>query len=258
MEEQQGQGFDITEYLKVQMKYLGFGEDKELHEQLEKGIAGEEEKFEIKTSFNRTSPGNEINYTLKFGKTETGNVFFNSYTAELTKENGDILSHSFKVDKNSVTAKEAINLLEGRAVKANLTNTKTQEVEPVFIKLKINEEKNDYGNFQMEFYNKNYGIDTKDIVEKSPIVFTASDNFSEDKIKEFAIKSLEKGNVVKVHFEMDESIKEGFAILNPQYKNLQLYDENMTRINTNKPIKGLKQDEHEKSLVREQSRSRNL
>ena len=72
--------------------------------------------------------------------------------------------------------------------------------------------------------------------------------------RENTIKSLEKGNVVKVKFEMDDKIMEGKAVLNPQYKNLNLYDNEMNRINTNKPLQGLENEKkQEKAHVKEQS-----
>jgi hypothetical protein len=47
---------------------------------------------------------------------------------------------------------------------------------------------------------------------------------------------------------------EGKAILNPENRNLKLYDNDMNRLNTNKPLEGLEQDnKHEKNNVREQS-----
>ena len=67
-------------------------------------------------------------------------------------------------------------------------------------------------------------------------------------------KHLEKGNIVKVKFEQDDKIVEGKAILDHQNRNLKLYDSDMNRINTNKPLEGLEQDnKHEKSNVKEQS-----
>ncbi len=51
-----------------------------------------------------------------------------------------------------------------------------------------------------------------------------------------------------------DKVIEGKAVLNPQYKNLNLYDSDMNRINTNKPLEGLEQDnKHEKNNVKEQS-----
>ena len=55
-------------------------------------------------------------------------------------------------------------------------------------------------------------------------------------------------------FELDDKVLEGKAVLNPQYKNLNLYDSEMNRINTNKPLQGLDNEEkNEKATVREQS-----
>jgi hypothetical protein len=65
---------------------------------------------------------------------------------------------------------------------------------------------------------------------------------------------LEKGNIVKVKFKQDDSVIEGKAILDPQNRNLKLYDNDMNRLNTNKPLEGLEQDnKHEKNNVKEQS-----
>lgn len=40
-------------------------------------------------------------------------------------------------------------------------------------------------------------------------------------------------------FKHEDKEIEGKAFLNPQYKTLNLYDSNMTRINTNKPLEGM-------------------
>ena len=97
------------------------------------------------------------------------------------------------------------------------------------------------------FY-KNYGVDTDNIVVKANLVFEKPD------YRDNTIKSLEKGNVVKVKFEMDDKVVEGKAVLNPQYKNLNLYDNDMNRINTNKPLQGMENEEkQEKAHVKEQS-----
>ncbi|MCZ2084575.1 MAG: hypothetical protein LC112_09915, partial [Flavobacteriales bacterium] len=86
------------------------------------------------------------------------------------------------------------------------------------------------------------------IVEKSNLIF------DKPEYRESTIKSLEKGNVVKVKFEIDDQVVEGKAVLNPQYKNLSIYDQDMNRINTNKPLEGLDNDnKHDKSNVKEQS-----
>ena len=246
----------VLSYLKNQMMYLGFGQDKNLHNQLEKGIEETKngEKFQISTPYDKVQEGNTANFTINFHKSSENAVYLNSFKAVLKDGNtGEERTHLFGV--NNFTAKEAINLLEGRAVKTQFTNKETQQKNDVFVRLKMNEPKNEFGNYQMQMFSKNYGINTADIVNKSQLVFSGE---NAEKIKDFVIKSLEKGNIVNVRFK-DDNNKEmsGKAIFNPQYKTINLYDEQMNRVNTNKPIKGLEVDlQQDKNNVREQSRVR--
>ena len=234
------------DYLKNQLKYLGFGESNKLHQDLEKGINSNEKTFKIQTQSDRAMQGNEVNFTLNFNKSEKGGVFLNSFNATLKNEIGEERTHNFGV--NHFTAKEAVNLLEGRSVK-----TEFKENEPVFVKLNFAEEKNEYGNFKFQTYNQQaYGVDTAKIVEKSGLIFDKPEH------KDNTVKSLEKGNIVKVKFNLDNKITEGNAVLNPQYKTLNLYDKEMNRLNTNKPIQGLDAQQQEKNNIRQQNISRSL
>ena len=234
------------DYLKNQLKYLGFGESNKLHQDLEKGINSNEKTFKIQTQSDRAMQGNEVNFTLNFNKSEKGGVFLNSFNATLKNEIGEEQTHNFGV--NHFTAKEAVNLLEGRSVK-----TEFKENEPVFVKLNFAEEKNEYGNFKFQTYNQQaYGVDTAKIVEKSGLIFDKPEH------KDNTVKSLEKGNIVKVKFNLDNKITEGNAVLNPQYKTLNLYDKEMNRLNTNKPIQGLDTQQQEKNNIRQQNISRSL
>ena len=234
------------DYLKNQLKYLGFGESNKLHQDLEKGINSNEKTFKIQTQSDRAMQGNEVNFTLNFNKSEKGGVFLNSFNATLKNEIGEERTHNFGV--NHFTAKEAVNLLEGRSVK-----TEFKENEPVFVKLNFAEEKNEYGNFKFQTYNQQaYGVDTAKIVEKSGLIFDKPEH------KDNTVKSLEKGNIVKVKFNLDNKITEGNAVLNPQYKTLNLYDKEMNRLNTNKPIQGLDTQQQEKNNMRQQNISRSL
>ena len=234
------------DYLKNQLKYLGFGESNKLHQDLEKGINSNEKTFKIQTQSDRAMQGNEVNFTLNFNKSEKGGVFLNSFNATLKNDIGEERTHNFGV--NHFTAKEAVNLLEGRSVK-----TEFKENEPVFVKLNFAEEKNEYGNFKFQTYNQQaYGVDTAKIVEKSGLIFDKPEH------KDNTVKSLEKGNIVKVKFNLDNKITEGNAVLNPQYKTLNLYDKEMNRLNTNKPIQGLDTQQQEKNNIRQQNISRSL
>ena len=241
--------FDQVEYLKNQMKYLGFGEGEKLHKDLEKGIKSKNQQFEIKTTSDKALPENKVDFTLKFNKTDSGGIFLNSYNAKLTNEKNEEISHNFPVNReNTFTAKEAINLLEGRSVKIEFHNPKSDQQETAFVQFNFDEPKTEKGNYLFQNFYKNYGVETDKIVEKSNLIF------DKPEYKENTIKSLEKGNIVKVKFEQDDKVIEGKAILNPQNRNLKLYDSDMNRINTNKPLEGLEQDnKHEKNNVKEQS-----
>jgi hypothetical protein len=241
--------FDQLKYLKDQLKYTGFGESEELHLNLEAGINSKENQFELKTQSDKTLPGNSVEFTLKFNKSEQGGVFFNSYNAELTNKKGEKFSHNFPVRKeDNYTAKEAINLLEGRSVKIEFHNPKSNETENAFVKLNFEEPKTEKGNYKLQTFYKNYGVDTAQIVEKSNLIF------DKPEYKENTIKSLEKGNIVKVKFEHENKVIDGKAFLNTQYKNLNLYDSDMNRINTNKPLQGVENEQKtEKSNAKEQS-----
>ena len=241
--------FDQVEYLKNQLKYLGFGEGEKLHKDLEKGIKSKNQQFEIKTTSDKALPENKVDFTLKFNKTDSGGIFLNSYNAKLTNEKNEEISHNFPVNReNTFTAKEAINLLEGRSVKIEFHNPKSDQQETAFVQFNFDEPKTEKGNYLFQNFYKNYGVEADKIVEKSNLIF------DKPEYKENTIKSLEKGNIVKVKFEQDDKVIEGKAILNPQNRNLKLYDSDMNRINTNKPLEGLEQDnKHEKNNVKEQS-----
>lgn len=251
--------FTQLNYLKNQVKYLGMGESEKLHKDLENAILSPDKNVDVKVEYNnpdRLMKGNTISFDLHIGKGEQGGVFLNSYTANLTMKNGEERSQSFKVQKeNNITAKEAINLLEGRAVKIehDRVDKETGELSRTesFIKLKLKDEKTEYGNYKYEWYNKGYGVDVDDIMNKSNLVF------ADDTQRERTKKHLEKGNITEVSFVHDKKEIKGFAVLNPQYKQLNLYDGTMNRLNTNKPLQKPELENNQKNeIVKEQHISR--
>jgi len=251
--------FTQLNYLKNQVKYLGMGESEKLHKDLENAILSPDKNVDVKVEYNnpdKLMKGNTISFDLHIGKGEQGEVFLNSYTANLTMKNGEERSQSFKVQKeNNITAKEAINLLEGRAVKIehDRVDKETGELSRTesFIKLKLKDEKTEYGNYKYEWYNKGYGVDVDDIMNKSNLVF------ADDTQRERTKKHLEKGNITEVSFVHDKKEIKGFAVLNPQYKQLNLYDSTMNRLNTNKPLQKPELENNQKNeIVKEQHISR--
>ena len=254
------QQFTQLNYLKNQVKYLGLGEDTKLHKDLENAILSPEDKVTVRAEYNypdRLMKGNTATFDLNLTKTEQGGVFLNSYRANLTTKNGEERSQTFKVQKeNSVTAKEAINLLEGRSVKIehDVVDKKTGELSRTesFIKLNMKEPKTDYGNYKYEWYKKNaYGVDIDNIMQKSNLTF------ANDIERERTKKHLEKGNITQVTFQQENRQIQGFAVLNPQWKMLNLYDSAMNRVTIqNQLVKPEVTQSQQKNNVPEHSISR--
>ena len=247
-------------YLKNQVKYLGLGEDTKLHKDLENAILSPEAKVTVRAEYNypdRLMKGNTATFDLNLTKTEQGGVFLNSYRANFTTKNGEERSQTFKVQKeNNITAKEAINLLEGRSVKIehDVVNKETGELSRTesFIKLNMKEPKTDYGNYKYEWYNKNaYGVDIDNIMQKSNLTF------ANDIERERTKKHLEKGNITQVTFQQENRQIQGFAVLNPQWKMLNLYDNAMNRVTIqNQLVKPEVTQSQQKNNVPEHSISR--
>ena len=252
--------FTQLNYLKNQVKYLGLGEDPKMHKDLENAILSPEDKTTVRVEYNhpdKLMKGNTVTFDLNIAKTEQGGVFLNSYRANLTTKNGEERSQSFKVQKeNSITAKEAINLLEGRSVKIehDMVDKETGELSRTesFIKLKMKEPKTDYGNYKYEWYNKGYGVDVDNIMQKSNLVF--ADDIQRERTK----KHLEKGNITQATFMHENRQVQGFAVLNPQWKSLKLYDSSMNRLTTqNQLVKPeVREDIQKNNVPQQQSISR--
>jgi hypothetical protein len=115
-----------VDFLKERMFFLGFGD--KLHNELEKKISQQPEKFNLSMQgeFQKGQQKSVVDYNIDFSKSKQSDKYFaNNYTATLKNEDpAKEVSQKFYLNNGSgVTAKEAFNLLEGRAVhKTNLVN----------------------------------------------------------------------------------------------------------------------------------------
>ena len=62
------------------------------------------------------------------------------------------------------------------------------------------------------------------------VILNSRHIFDKPEHKDNTVKSLEKGNIVKAKFEHEGREIEGKAVLNVQYKNINLYDNGMNRL----------------------------
>ncbi|HNP25090.1 MAG TPA: hypothetical protein PKL37_23640, partial [Panacibacter sp.] len=184
------------EYLKDNIKYLGFGE--KLYTELENNMKQGKPEFQLKieTEFNK----DKIGAVLHFTKSDKSDMyFFNRYDATLEKANKEQLSQTIYLNKGQgITMKETYNLLNGRAVNTDLTN-KAGEKYNAWIQLDL-EKKNEQGNYETKQFHQNYGYDMVASLQKYPVK-----ELLDEKEKERLVSSLQRGNLQVVTFQLNGS-----------------------------------------------------
>ena len=204
------------QYLKDNIKYTGFGEA--LYPELEKNITAKKDEFQLHFT---TQIGNRpFEAVLDFRKSNTSDMyFFNRYKASVERSNGEKISQSFPINKGKgVTAKEAYNLLQGRAVKKEMTNAKGEEYQ-AWIQLDF-DNKDEKGNFKLNKYNENYGYELRDSIAHFPVLELDGGDKEKD-----LLRSLEKGNAQSATIDKNGEQMKVFLEANPKYKTLNVYDE---------------------------------
>lgn len=209
------------QYLKDNIKYMGFGEA--MNEALESHLKADQPEFSLSNKTEVNKKPFEVN--LNFRKSDSSDMyFFNNYNATLTRSNGEKLEQTFYLNKGKgITAKEAYNMLEGRAVHKELT-TKEGESYKAWVQLDFGN-KDKRNNYETKQFHENYGYDLKEAVSKYPIAELSSPD-KEDAL----MQSLRKGNVQSISMEKDGQISKMFVEANPQFKNVTVYDAQMKRL----------------------------
>jgi len=209
------------EYLKDNIKYMGFGEN--MNEALETNLKQGTPEFILsnKTEINKKP----FEVTLHFRKSDNSDMyFFNSYNASLERKNGEKMEQTFYLNKGKgITAKEAYNMLEGRAVFKELS-TKEGQGYKAWVQLDFdNKAKNN--NHEVKQFHENYGYDLKAAVSK----FAVAELADSEKEKSL-MQSLQKGNIQSVSVEKDGNVSKMFIEANPQFKTVTVYDSQMKRM----------------------------
>jgi hypothetical protein len=209
------------QYLKDNIKYMGFGEN--MTEALEANLKQGKPEFTLSNKTEVNKKPFEVN--LNFRKSDNSDMyFFNSYNASLQRSNGEKVDQTFYLTKGKgITAKEAYNMLEGRAVFKELS-TKDGQAYKAWVQLDF-ENKDKHNNHEVKQFHENYGYDLKAAASKFAISELA------DPEKEKALmQSLQKGNIQSVSIEKDGTVSKMFIEANPQFKTVTLYDAQMKRM----------------------------
>ena len=169
-------------YLQKQLLNLGFGD--KMNADLEKQIKAKKTEFTLETSqeYNKQN----VDYQLYFKAGEKDDMyFFNKYDASLQDKE---MQQTFYINKGSgITAKEAYNLMEGRAVHKQLENLEGEKYHAWIVIDKENKTEN--GNYKLRPFTEGWNYKPERAIDKMDIV-----GIHEDGAREKLLKSLEKGN----------------------------------------------------------------
>ncbi|AMR29961.1 hypothetical protein A0256_00280 [Mucilaginibacter sp. PAMC 26640] len=216
------------EFLKKALLNLGFGE--QVNADLEKNINKKIPEFTLaaKHEFNQQ----KVDYTLHFkGGENLDNYFFNKFDSTLKKGKENEESQTFYINKgNGVTAKEAFNLMEGRAVYKQLY-TKEGEGYHAWLQLD-NGNQTQNGNKEIKRFNENYGFDLNAVLKDKGIKELNTPEGTEN-----LFRSLKKGNAQQVTVERNGEDKKYFIAASPQFKTVDLYDHQMKKIKREELLK---------------------
>jgi hypothetical protein len=232
------------EYLKKNLLNLGFGD--KVNDEMEKLMKAKVHEFSLTTEqeYNKK----KMDYTLHFKAGDQNDMyFFNRYEASLKNEadpTKDRTQTLFINKGHGVTAKEAFNLLEGRAVEKKLYNAEGQTY-TAWLKLDF-KEKDEYGNHKLQKFSEGYGYDLEKTLANYPIR-----ELNDNQQKQDLLRSLRKGNAQQVTVEQDGKSHKYYLVASPQYKTLNVYDNSMQTV---KREQLLKQDsKQEQSQSKKQS-----
>lgn len=229
------------EYLGDQVKFTGFGEglEKELKEKMQ------QQTPEFQIAHNAKFGNDDLVASLHFKKSDqTDMYFFNRYDVSLIPENSkEKMEQTFFINKgNTITLKEAYNLMNGRSVNKDQTN-KEGQVYNAWMQMDFKEANNN-GNYKIKQFHQNYGYDLDAVLAKHPIK-----ELSNEQEKSRLVQSLQKGNRQLVTFVENGNEQKHFIEANPQFKTINIYDNNMQRL-SNRQSKEEKQAQGESTSVK--------
>lgn len=244
-----------AEFLKKSLLNLGFGD--KLNADLDKEMAAKTPEFKLglQHEFNQKT----VDYTLHFKAGDNHDMyFFNKYDATVNHKDDPAkdVHQSFFINKGSgITAKEAFNLMEGRAVHKQLYNLEGQKYQSWLTLDDKNLTEN--GNKKIKHYHENYGYYIDKVLAGKGIK-----EIEDPKAKEDLMYSLKKGNAQQITVGGADGDKKYFIAANPQFKTVDLYDHQMKKIKreeilqvNQKPVKNLKQHEQQKEDAPAKKRS---
>jgi len=210
---------DNLAFLLENLKYLGFGEQPGLYDQLREVITQEPTEFQLETEYYFEEQC-KLETILYFRRSNRSDLyFFNRYEARLyyPDDQDRNRQQTFYISKGrGVTFKEAFNLLQGRAVYKRLIS---KDGDPYYAWIQLNFEEKDLNqNYRTRQYYPGYGYDLEKLLERYPIR-----ELQLPQLRENLLKSLRKGNMATVSFTKPHKVEKMLIEACPQFKTITIY-----------------------------------
>lgn len=205
------------DFLNNSVKYLGFEEKTAavMDTKIRQGIP----EFQVTAQHDHFN--NSVFHTLHFKKSnDTDMYFFNKYNATLSngKPEEDRSQTFYIKNGQGFTAKEAFNLLEGRAVYKELKNKDGQPY-TAWSKLELDKEKDKNNNYPVRQFSAGWGYDLEKSVSRFPI-----QELHDADQKAALLRSLQKGNQQQVTIEKDGKQEKFYLEAVPALRTINIYD----------------------------------
>jgi hypothetical protein len=206
-------------YLRADMKYLGFGDNALLDQQVEEQTERTTEGFELYTDayFDEDT---RLEAKLYFRHSDKEDrFFFNKFDALLIYPEEPVRNRAqtfYVFLGKGVTFKESFNLLQGRSVYKNMINLEGEKYK-AWIRLDFGE-KDVHDNYKIKQYGLRYGYDLEKVLEKYPIR-----ELGQEKTKAELYRSLQRGNRQSVSFDKATKSEKMYIEANPMFKTINIY-----------------------------------
>lgn len=233
---------ETFEYLKERLLYTGFGEG--LNNQLERGLKEGLPEFAIYGSheFGKDRADMAL-YFSRSSREGSEKYFFNRYEVALKAEGAESRQMFFINNKGqSITLREAYNLMKGRSVFKELTPKEGVRYK-AWLKLDF-QRRDEHNNAKLQTFNENYGFDVKEAVGRVPLL----ESNDPDKLAGL-LERLQKGDLTEatlIRKDKDNTSQTEVALLtvpvliaaDPKYKSIQMIDTEGRKLH----VPGPKQD----------------
>ncbi len=191
---------------------------------LEQNIKQGQREFSIPVSY-YVNEKDKLDFNLFFARDNNGQYQFENYKAVLQSENklqeNKEQRFVFEPD-NIVTASQAYNLLAGRAIQKEYAG-RENNIQTAWMQLDFND-KDASGNHKLKEFHSAYGFDVKEALKQLPLKELTTSEATEK-----LLNALKNGHQQAVTLKKDGKEQKLFIEANPQFKSINVYDENFKK-----------------------------